>query len=345
MPPMNLQLKLSPAQFTRITIVTSVLIVLLLSFFKYSSGDINYRNSDATWHTLLTIQAYEETPITVHKFLPIVTLGAPEDKGIPWGLYLGDEAGNYYYTSFSWLGYFLPWAFIKICHLPINEQSLYIFNTLLQILSVISWILLIGLFYRDNKHRNILLPMAVLPVIFAPEIMHGMGIVYWHQSLMQVTLPLQMIAYLLWRRDQSNRAKYAFYALTLINPMIEWTGYVANVGFAVLEFVLTRKNALSKRSILAIMSLTAAAFVLFSLHYLQAVSFQDYFTTLYNRFSRDPLLANRPYLACTARTFLQATSIHFGHGGSLYWCCYCGRSFKTARSNLNIRGYCLSLHL
>ena len=269
---------------TIIYIMISLIVVLAVSCYKYNPGEINYRNSDATWHTLLTIQAYEETPIRVHKFLPIVTLGAPENKGIPWGLYLGDAYGNYYYTSFSSVGFFLPWVFIKIINLPINEASLYIFNTLLFCLAAIAWLILVSEYYRENPNKKYLVPLAMLAFIFVPEVMHGMGHTYWHQSLMQVTLPLQMLAFLLWHRRESRRAKFAFFALTLINPMIEWTGYVANVGFAILEYALTRKVFVHKKNIAWIVGLTAAAFGLLCLHYLQAVSLHDFISTLFARF-------------------------------------------------------------
>ena len=86
---------------------------------KYKTGNIDYRNSDATWHVLLTIECYNETPILDHLFLPIVSLGENDDKYIPWGSTIPDNKGNYYYTSFSPAGYFFPWLFIKLFRLPI----------------------------------------------------------------------------------------------------------------------------------------------------------------------------------------------------------------------------------
>lgn len=83
-------------------------LVLLTSVIRLHSGEINYHNSDATWHALLTVEAYNETPVSTHLFLPIVTLGDADDKGIPWGATVPDREGNYYYTSFSPAGYFLP---------------------------------------------------------------------------------------------------------------------------------------------------------------------------------------------------------------------------------------------
>lgn len=54
----------------RAVLVIGVLIVLFSAMARYKSGEIDYLNSDATWHTLLTIEAYNETPISQHLFLP-----------------------------------------------------------------------------------------------------------------------------------------------------------------------------------------------------------------------------------------------------------------------------------
>lgn len=93
----------------------SIAVILILLFLtitvaimKYRKRGIDYHNSDATRHVLLTVTAYDETPISDHLFLPIVTLGKQSDKGIPWGATIPDNKGNYYYTSFSPAGYFAP---------------------------------------------------------------------------------------------------------------------------------------------------------------------------------------------------------------------------------------------
>ena len=56
-----------------ILLILSFVLVVSVSIIRYPQGDINFVNSDATYHTLLTMQAYDETPASVHKFLPIVT--------------------------------------------------------------------------------------------------------------------------------------------------------------------------------------------------------------------------------------------------------------------------------
>ncbi len=267
-------------------VVFSIIVVLLLSFCKYQSGEINYRNSNATWHVLYTIQAYEETPVSVHKFLPIVSFGNPDDKGIPWATAIPDDAGNYYYTSFPWLGYFLPWAFIKLLNLPITESSLYLFNSLLFALSVAFWLCLIGTFYDKNKHKKIILPIAMMSVVFAPEVMHGMGIVYWHQSVLQATLPAQMLAYYLWKANGSKHAKLSFYLLVFFNPLIEWTGYIANFGYVLVEYLKNRKsdNISYRKCICWIAALTIISFVAYSIHHLMVIPADRYISTLYHRF-------------------------------------------------------------
>lgn len=91
----------------------------------------------------LNIEAYNETPVYEHLFLQIVSLGGKDNKNINWGATISDKDGNYYYTSFFPAGYFLPWVFMKILRLPANEENLYIFNSVLYLLSAIIWALFI----------------------------------------------------------------------------------------------------------------------------------------------------------------------------------------------------------
>lgn len=254
--------------------------------FRYRSGEIDYLNSDATWHTLLTIEAYNETPISQHLFLPIVSLGEAEDKGIPWGATIPDTEGNFYYTSFSPMGYFLPWLFIKIFHLSVSEGGLYIFNNLLFAISAGLFIWLLTIVYKGNKNRGFLCLFGGLLYSLLPELLHGMGIVYWHQSVLQVTLLLQIIAYYQYAVLGREKYRWLFYALAIFNSYTEWTGYVANIGFALSEVILNWKRDFKKgfgrACILAL--LTIAAFSIYSFHYLLRTDTTTYFLALKNRF-------------------------------------------------------------
>lgn len=127
-------------------------IIALLSVMKFRSGEINYLNSDATWHELLTIKAYDETPVSQHKFLPLVSLGRTVDKNIPWGATIPDAQGNYYYTSFSPASYVLGYFFIKTFNLGYTEKSLYMLNSILFALSGVILAFLLSDLFRKSWH-------------------------------------------------------------------------------------------------------------------------------------------------------------------------------------------------
>lgn len=266
--------------------VSALILIGFSSFYKLRTDEVNYLNSDATWHTLLTIKAYDETPVSDHLFLPIVSLGDASDKNIPWGATIPDKKGNYYYTSFSPAGYFAPWLFLKIFNMPATESSLYIFNSMLYILSTILWGVFLLIVYDRSQNRYALSFIGMLIYATAPEILHGMGIVYWHQSVMQVTLLLQMTAFVVMKKNNTASAKACFYAMTLINPYIEWTGYVANAGFALIELIAGRRDIKTAvRSAALIGLITAASFGVFCLHYLLRTDTAAFLHALKSRFA------------------------------------------------------------
>lgn len=260
--------------------------VLISALLRYRSGEIDYLDSDATWHTLLTIEAYNETPISQHLFLPIVSLGNQMDKYIPWGATVPDNEGNYYYTSFSPAGYFAPWLFMKIFGLSVNEESLYIFNLILLLISAFLWMYLLALVYEESEFQHVLCFIGGFSYVFLPEILHGMGIVYWHQSMMQVTLLLQVFAYYRYVIQQSKKWKYFFYLMALINPYIEWTGYVANAGFAISEMIRNNDKGVIKAfvEVFKLGIITVASFALFFAHYLLRIDPDIFLQALKNRF-------------------------------------------------------------
>jgi len=281
-----------------LALITAVF-VIFVSVSKYRSDEVNYRNSDAAWHTLLTIEAYSETPASQHLFLPIVSLGNQDNKNISWGATIPDDEGNYYYTSFSPAGYFLPWLFFKIFKLSVCEKSLYIFNTFLFGLSAILWMLFLMEFYEKEEKTAVLAIVGTIIYVLSPELLHGMGIVYWHQSLMQLTLLIQFAAYYKMKEGQSKLAGIIFYTMALINPYIEWTGYVANVGFALAEMISGYKNnfRVSCRRILTLAFLTVCSFGIFSWHYLLRVDAQVFFDALKSRFMARNITTSVEYTA------------------------------------------------
>lgn len=282
------------ARLCRNTVLQLIFLACALSIgvsvYKYRSGEINYYNSDATWHVLYTIEAYNETPASEHLFLPLVSLGTEQDKYIPWGACALGRNGNYYYTSFSPLGYLLPWIFMKLFAPSVSEGSLYLFNSLLFAVSASLWTWFIYRIYADGKDEKrkagFLAVVAALTYIFSPELLHGMGIVYWHQSVMQVTLLIQIIAYYWMMKSESRKAVIVFFLCALINPYLEWTGYVANAGFALAEIMRYWKTDRKKGFVMAyaVGAFSLVSFGIFVLHYLLRVDAGIFFDALKARF-------------------------------------------------------------
>ena len=129
-----------------------------------------------------------------------------------------------------------------------------------------------------------------------------MGIVYWHQSVLQVTLLLQIICF--YQCAVCSRSRYVipFLILTVINPYIEWTGYVANFGFVIAELLLHwRINWRGYiKQVALICFLTILSFILFSAHYLLRVTPDSFFGALYSRFSARNYSVNTPIISIIA---------------------------------------------
>lgn len=154
----------------------------------------NYLNSDATYHTLLTIKALNNNPIKTSKFLPIITL-SPEDRNIPWGATVPDKNGNYYYTSFMPIQFVAPYLWFKTTNLKINETNLYYFNSMIGFICLLlSNIFFIKIFKKKLPLYFIILSTSFF-YIFSPELMHMSGLVYWGQSLFQLVILIQLIIF------------------------------------------------------------------------------------------------------------------------------------------------------
>lgn len=282
--------------------------VAALAWLKYPRGDFNYLNSDATWHVVLTMNAYDETPLSVHKFLPLVCLGDARDKGISWGAAVWDAQGNYYYTSFSSMGFVLPYLVLKLLHLPLTPQSLYLFNTGLLWLSC-------GILYEllclwSGPRRRAWLVAAVLAAyLLTPEIMQGMGLTYWHQSLMQVFLPLQLLLYYRWAT--TGRGFWAFAVLCLVCPYTEWSGYVANAGYFLAEgyrWARDRDKGHGK-ALGVIAGATLLAGVIFCAQYLPVVGLQNLFLIVGERFVARSVSQNKTVLDLLAGYWVSAKGL------------------------------------
>lgn len=223
---------------TFLTAAICLLAVFLAScFYRGSAVDKKFALSDATYHVLLTMQAYEDSGLSVHSLLPIQTYGAEYNKHINNGPSLiQDKNGNSFYVSFSPMGFYAPYLFCKLLGLPLTVSSIYIFNCLLMLVSASLCARLVYIVFRRVEFAGV----AFVAYIFIPEVMFTQGIVYWHHSLSQVFLLLQLVLFhkLVFGNPKNKLIwQSLFLAVSFIYPYIEWTGFISNVGFAICIFL------------------------------------------------------------------------------------------------------------
>lgn len=269
-----------------ITLLIVIISILVSVIIRIPKENEIYNNLDATYHVLLTMKSYENIPVSVHKFLPIVTL-EEADRNIPWGACVKDKIGNYYYTSFSSIGFLLPYLFAKIFHLPINIYTLYAFNSLIYIVTLILTIYMFCKLFSKYINNNIIILFTTLIYLFQTEIMHSQGVVYWVQSIFQMLI---IIHFLLFLNYEKPKYKLPFFIMCLIMPYVEWTGYISNFAFALIIFL---KNIEKNKKINTttfeipglIFVLTVLSFIIFSIHYLLNINLGEYIIALTTRFS------------------------------------------------------------
>ena len=278
-------------------ILISILLILISIVSRIPNIKEKYKCGDASEHVLFTMQCYEETPASIHKFLPIVSLGENEDKNIPWGECAKDDNGNYYYTSFSPAGFAMPYFFVKALNLPINIYSLYAFNSLLYILSFIIVICLFCKLFQKYIRKNIIIIFTTFIYLFQIEIMHCQGVIYWVHSIMQILLPLQFLLFL--NRKKSKGSKIGFYIMCVINPYVEWTGFVSNVIYAIMLVIgrIAEEKRITLKTFvqpLIIALLTILALALYIGHFSLVININTFINIMKDRFvARDVLMANQ----------------------------------------------------
>ncbi len=276
----------------RSVFIICILIALISIALRYPRDlNQNFINSDATWHVLLTMEAYDQTSPSIHKYLPIVTLGDEVNKNIHWGATLPDSYGNMYYTSFSGLGFLAPYLFVKLFHLPINPQSLYLFSSLLYLLSFIMIAKIMLKLFKEELSDVIIIAVSGLYLV-QPEIIHSQGVVYWHQSLYMLVFLCQ--TYFFIEQKQMWR-KLAFLILCLIGPFLEWTGFIANIGFGLIYFFNSFKQLKNSNesfeyryyNLLFFMGVALMTFlsgIMFISHFLLVIDFKTLIQSLNFRF-------------------------------------------------------------
>lgn len=273
--------------------ITSYLIIIFvwatICFINQPTKNENFKNSDATYHQLLTIKAFNQVPIKEHKFLPIVSLGKEQDKNINWGATVKDQNGNFYYTSFSSLGFFAPYLFFKMFNLSETVKNLYLFSNIIFLITSLLTALIFSKVLKKYSYfldETKLILLSSIIYFCQLELMHSQGIVYWHHSLFQMFFIIQLYLFLEFEKELFNTYKInLFYMLVIIMPYLEWTGYLSNVGFALSIIFLKNLDFKQKiKKILTIAILTLISGLLFYFHFLLNIDSVTLNNALISRF-------------------------------------------------------------
>ena len=254
----------------QLSAIAAVILLLLVSHaFRASdiSGNVGIQNLETPWHAILTIQAMSESDLGTHRFLPIVTLGGPHNKGIPWGASNPDSRGNYFYTSATAPTFVLPYVWMRVFGLEPTIQSLAGFSFALQVASVLLLYAFLHALLRaaDTPPGPAAFASVIASAIsiFSREALVAFGVVYWFHGIYQILL-IAALCFILRALTKPEALRPWMLALftfiCFLGAWVEWTGFAFNVGGAVvlLAFQWSREAIISGASIVASSIVSAA---------------------------------------------------------------------------------------
>ncbi len=251
---------------------------------------------DSPFQALIILKAWAATPVSVHHFLPLISLGGAMDKGIPWAGLPADKLGNYYYLSFPALGFFVPYVYHALLGIEPSVRSLLIFNLgihLLCALLVSALVLRCAHLFPEVGERVVLLGvgLSAFTYLFANEAMFTHGPTYWNHSLFQVAWLTQLVLLLhtLLRQGEDKVAARDWWLVLVcfIAPSVEWTGYLATAAVGSCLFFMACRERSRRLFQLGILAFLAVAFagIAFLGHFMSVVGFDEGLKHLALRFA------------------------------------------------------------
>lgn len=248
---------------------------------RWGDWDLSYPSQEATWHSLLTIDALRTNPLSDHLALPTISLPGASNHSIPWGATVPTATGAFIYTSFSPLGWLIPAALLGISDTASSVEALFVFGSLLGLVSALA---LTWLAWTWNvTARGIWAAFGTgsavgMAYLFAPEVLLSQGVLFWPHALAQVFWIACLGAFLLFMR-RPNRWGWPLVGLAasvFLYCLTEWSGYVAAFGLtAILVFLAWRSRARKfGYGALAVLSASLLAGALTLLHFSLGIGLQ-----------------------------------------------------------------------
>lgn len=273
-----------------------VLLIFLSISFAIRYKDFNQvtgvQNLEATYHVILTIKSLKSSPIENHWFLPTISLGGENDKGIPWGATVPTKTGDHVYTSFAPPGFLAPYFALGLFNAEPSEKNLAYFNfSLGSAVSIVLFLLLIKVLKYGDYSRLTVVSGAIVGTvisIFSKEVLQSHGLVYWSQSLYQLILISSLyflFSYLIREKEAKSRNYDSYLIVTVfLGAWTEWTGYFFGVGVAILFWFGAWINRPEKKLSIKLILAVVAAGLLTLIHYGLAVGFDPAIKAFIGRF-------------------------------------------------------------
>lgn len=283
-------------------LVAPIVVLWLLSVLvRLQSYDPrqNVENLDATYHVLLTVQALRESPPSVHHFLPIVNLASSRQRNLNFGSTVADAAGNRFYTSFGAIGFLVPYAVLGAFHADPTPQNLMAVNFAIHVIATLLLALLVDEALAESgverRTRSLAVLLSAATYLFVNESLFSHGLIYWHHSLFQPVWMLQLLLFFrIVRRwdavERPSRAQFAaLIAVSVLGPMVEWSGYIANAAIAGWLWWRARAACAAsprrgpRRLALAVLAAAALAGLVFVAHFALAIGIRPLVAALTER--------------------------------------------------------------
>lgn len=277
-------------------VIISCVMLIFLGGTQILKGEltdgVGIRNLEASYHTLLTVRALSESPASNHYYLPTVTLGSPEDKFISWGATIPTKTGDYVYTSFYSPSFLVAYGWFGITHLEPTLKNLSYLNSTIGALSAFLLLLLVfdvlvRVLEIPERRAAIISILSVMPALFSHEVMVSHGLVYWAQSLYQlffVGLLYGLFQFSLSQERGRKKWEYIVLFLLFMGPLVEWTGFIFNLGLLISLFIF-KKNTRQIRvfALKALLATLCAGFLILT-HYIASTNLEMTVVAFIKRF-------------------------------------------------------------
>ncbi|KPF80040.1 hypothetical protein IP78_07955 [Brevundimonas sp. AAP58] len=185
-----------------------------------------------------------ESSAASHHLLPTVTLAPIPGNDISWGATQPTAGGSYIYASFPPLAFWLATPVARLGAHSLDLLPLSLLNSLFGLGAALMLAALARRLYLDNRAITVgaedqasldwlVFLVATVTTLFLCESLQSHGNVYWPQSPAQIVFIVgAWFGYRALKGPASRATTIGLMTCCAVYPMLEWSGYVFNIGIA-----------------------------------------------------------------------------------------------------------------